>query len=91
LYVFPFHLIYNAIYVIPEVNPHVVAIFLYPGNAMLCMLVLLHVYWYCLFLVMGFTLLRKGVHEDIQQKCSDDVVEEEEIPTAAAADKPKNE
>ncbi|KAG7384404.1 Ceramide synthase 6 [Phytophthora boehmeriae] len=71
LYVYPFHLIYNAIFVIPEANPHVVGIFIHPGNALLCMLVVLHVYWYGLFLVMGFTLLRKGVAEDIQDKCAD--------------------
>jgi hypothetical protein len=83
LYVYPFHLIYNAIFVIPEANPHVVGIFLHPGNALLCMLVVLHVYWYGLFLVMGYTLVRKGMAEDIQDKCSD--VDEDELAEKAAA------
>ncbi|GMF10255.1 unnamed protein product [Phytophthora lilii] len=94
LYVYPFHLIYNAIFVIPEANPHVVGIFLHPGNALLCMLVVLHVYWYGLFLVMGYTLIRKGLAEDIQDKCSDVEEEEAEQPAAldtAATGKPKNE
>jgi hypothetical protein len=82
LYVYPFHLIYNAIFVIPEANPHVVGIFLHPGNALLCMLVVLHVYWYG-FLVMGYTLVRKGMAEDIQDKCSD--VDEDELAEKAAA------
>ncbi|CAH0489250.1 unnamed protein product [Peronospora farinosa] len=80
LYVYPFHLIYNAIFVIPEANPHVVGIFLYPGNALLCMLMVLHIYWYGLFLVMGYTLIRKGQVEDIQNKCAD--LEEEEETAA---------
>ncbi|KAG6623474.1 LAG1 longevity assurance [Phytophthora cinnamomi] len=93
LYVYPFHLIYNAIFVIPEANPHVVGIFLHPGNALLCMLVVLHVYWYGLFLVMGYTLIRKGLAEDIQDKCSD--VEEKtpalETTAAGSNSKPKHE
>uniref|UniRef100_H3HE32 TLC domain-containing protein n=1 Tax=Phytophthora ramorum TaxID=164328 RepID=H3HE32_PHYRM len=96
LYVYPFHLIYNAIFVIPEANPHVVGIFLHPGNALLCMLVVLHVYWYGLFLVMGYTLIRKGLAEDIQDKCSDvERVEKEtaalETSTTSSSSKPKNE
>ncbi|KAG6942714.1 hypothetical protein JG688_00017962 [Phytophthora aleatoria] len=97
LYVYPFHLIYNAIFVIPEANPHVVGIFLHPGNTLLCMLVVLHVYWYGLFLVMGYTLIRKGLAEDIQDKCSD-VGEGEgeetaalETTTTSSSSKPKNE
>ncbi|KAG3090446.1 hypothetical protein PI124_g10256 [Phytophthora idaei] len=97
LYVYPFHLIYNAIFVIPEANPHVVGIFLHPGNTLLCMLVVLHVYWYGLFLVMGYTLIRKGLAEDIQDKCSD-VGEGEgeetaalETATTSSSSKPKNE
>ena len=80
MYVYPFHLLYHTTIVIQEVNPHVVGIFLYPGSALLCMLVLLHVYWYVLFLVMGYVLLRKGLVEDIQDKCTD--VNEVEKPTA---------
>lgn len=81
LYVYPFHLMYNAIFVIPEANPYVVGIFLHPGNALLCMLLVLHVYWYVLFLVMGYTLICKGRAEDIQDKCAD--LGEKEEETAA--------
>ncbi|CEG49741.1 longevity-assurance family protein [Plasmopara halstedii] len=98
LYVYPVHLIYNAIYVIPEVSPHVTGIFLHPGNALLCMLLVLHVYWYGLFLVMGYTLVRKGLVEDIQDKCSDvkEIHKEDEktMPeptTANTSSKTKNE
>lgn len=70
LYVYPFYLIYNTIFVIPEANPHVIGIFLHPGSALLSMLFVLHVYWYGLFLVMGHTLIRKGLAEDIQDKCA---------------------
>lgn len=68
LYVLPVELIYNAIASVPKVNPGVSMLFLQPVNAMLCMLQILHVYWYALFLVMGYTLLKTGKQEDIQQK-----------------------
>lgn len=68
LYVLPFHLIYDSVVVAPTVNPHVTNSLAYPTYAMLCMLQLLHVYWYVLFLVMGYNLLKKGVQEDIQQE-----------------------
>ncbi|CAI5711092.1 unnamed protein product [Peronospora destructor] len=80
LYVYPFHLIYNAIFVVPETNPHLTRIVLLSSNILLCMLVVLHIYWYGLFLVMGYTLIRKGRAEDIQDKCAN-VGEEEETAT----------
>lgn len=52
-------------------------------NAMLCMLVVLHVYWYFLFLVMGYALVNKGVAEDIQHKVEGPEDEEEEAEEAS--------
>jgi hypothetical protein len=46
-------------------------VFLHPINAMLCMLQLLHIYWYVLFLFMGYMLLKTGKQEDIQQVIPD--------------------
>lgn len=76
LFVFPFHLIHGSAVVLPESNPEVLALFRDPMNVMLGMLQLLHVYWYTLFLVMGYVLLTKGKHEDIQQQCATDEAEE---------------
>ncbi|CAH0478956.1 unnamed protein product [Peronospora belbahrii] len=81
LYVYPFHLLYNVIVVSRELDPHMVSIFLHPGCALMSMLMVLHVYWYGLFLVMGYTLFRKGLAEDIQDKCAD-LGEEGEATTA---------
>lgn len=72
LYVFPTELIYNAVFVLPTLTkPDIPLIMLHPVNLMLTMLLVLHVYWYFLFLVMGYNLITKGVKEDIQQKCDD--------------------
>ncbi|RLN70962.1 hypothetical protein BBJ28_00020114 [Nothophytophthora sp. Chile5] len=93
LYVFPFHLIYSSAIELPLKHPDILGAFVYPMNVMLCMLEVLHVYWYSLFLVMGYTLLRKGVHEDIQQKCKEapsaddvDAVGEEVLGAKSKAD-----
>lgn len=69
LYVYPVHLVSHVIFTLPKVHPEVLGVFLYPGIALLGMLQLLHVYWYCLFLVMGYMLAIKGKAEDIQEKC----------------------
>lgn len=71
LYVFPTELIYNAVFVLPTLTPDIPLIMLHPVSLMLTMLLVLHVYWYFLFLVMGYNLVAKGVKEDIQQKCVD--------------------
>jgi hypothetical protein len=71
LWVFPRDLIYNTVVVLPQVNPGVSTTFLQPINAMLCMLQLLHIYWYVLFLFMGYLLLKTGKQEDIQQVIPD--------------------
>lgn len=70
LYVFPTELIYNAVFVLPKLTPDIPLIMLHPVNLMLTMLLVLHIYWYFLFLVMGYNLIAKGVKEDIQQKCN---------------------
>jgi hypothetical protein len=70
LYVFP-DMIYHGVFILPEVNPSVSMVFLHPMNTMLSMLQLLHVYWYGLFLVMGYTLLKTGKQEDIQNRIHD--------------------
>ncbi|KAG7382866.1 Ceramide synthase 6 [Phytophthora pseudosyringae] len=80
LFVFPCHLIYSSMIELPQKHPDIVGAFVHPMNAMLCMLMVLHVYWYFLFLVMGYALVNKGVAEDIQHKVegpSEDEVEEE--------------
>lgn len=69
LYVFPAHLLHSTVSVLPVTHPEVPAIFRDPMNAMMGMLVVLHVYWFVLFLAMGYNLVAKGVQEDIQQKC----------------------
>ncbi|TDH67484.1 hypothetical protein CCR75_008570 [Bremia lactucae] len=66
LYVLPYHLIFSAVVVVSQ--DIIDGTFAKPMIAMLCMLMVLHVYWYILFLVMGYILLKKGVAEDIQQK-----------------------
>ncbi|CEG39899.1 longevity-assurance family protein [Plasmopara halstedii] len=69
LYVFPCHLIYTL--KMELLHPSGKESFAYPMFAMLCMLLVLHVYWYFLFLVMGYALVKEGVAEDIQQKVED--------------------
>lgn len=69
LYVFPFHLLHSTLATLPVTHPEVPSIFRDPMNAMMGMLVFLHVYWYVLFLAMGYNLVVKGVQEDIQQQC----------------------
>ncbi|RLN61497.1 hypothetical protein BBJ29_009398 [Phytophthora kernoviae] len=71
LYVFPMHLIYSSMIELPLKHPDIVGAFVHPMNAMLCMLEVLHLYWYSLFIVMGYALVHKGVAEDIQQKLQD--------------------
>ncbi|KAG7384403.1 Ceramide synthase 6 [Phytophthora boehmeriae] len=71
LYVFPMHLIYSTMVELPLKHPDYVGAFVHPMVAMLCMLEVLHVYWYSLFIVMGYALVNKGVAEDIQQKLPD--------------------
>ena len=66
LFVLPCHLIYAAIRHLSHNHLDVVVVFVLPMIAMLCILVVLHVYWYFLFIVMGYTLVKKGVAEDIQ-------------------------
>ncbi|TMW61309.1 hypothetical protein Poli38472_013772 [Pythium oligandrum] len=60
LYVYPVHLIYHATVTLPEANPDVSMVYLRPTNIMLCMLQFLHVYWYSLFLLMGYMLVKSG-------------------------------
>uniref|UniRef100_K3X972 TLC domain-containing protein n=1 Tax=Globisporangium ultimum (strain ATCC 200006 / CBS 805.95 / DAOM BR144) TaxID=431595 RepID=K3X972_GLOUD len=71
LYVFPTELIYNAVFVLPKLTPDIPLLMLHPVNFMLTMLLGLHIYWYGLFLVMGYNLITKGVKEDIQQHIQD--------------------
>jgi ceramide synthetase len=70
LYVYPMHLIYTVT-IIPSMNLDISNLFLSSCTAMLCMLQVLHVYWYVLFLVMGYNLVSKGIQEDIQHKVED--------------------
>lgn len=86
LYVFPVHLILPVITTLPEANPMISSVFIYLAAAMLGMLLLLHVYWYTLFLVMGYALLVKGKSEDIQEKCIDSESESDEYDSMS---KPK--
>lgn len=92
LYVFPFHLLQSTLVTLPVTHPEVPAVFRHPMNAMMVMLVLLHVYWYALFLAMGYNLVAKGVQEDIQQQCHvadeqphDASLEREPAPSPTAA------
>uniref|UniRef100_A0AAV1TR36 TLC domain-containing protein n=1 Tax=Peronospora matthiolae TaxID=2874970 RepID=A0AAV1TR36_9STRA len=68
LFVLPYHLIYPATLFLRQNDSDHVIIYALPMIVTLCFLVVLHIYWYSLFLVMGYTLLKKGVAEDIQQK-----------------------
>lgn len=92
LYVFPAELIYNAVAVLPNLQTDAPLLMLHSVNVMLTMLLVLHVYWYGLFLVMGYNLVTKGEKEDIQQKCDADTAKEKEKETARkAGSKAKNE
>ncbi|KAL4166112.1 hypothetical protein KRP22_013377 [Phytophthora ramorum] len=84
LFVFPCHLIYSSMVKLPQKHPDIVGAFVHPMNAMLCMLMVLHVYWYFLFLVMGYALVNKGVAEDIQHKVEGPSEEEEEAEEVSA-------
>lgn len=79
LFVLPLHLIYHFMFTLPTTNPQVLGVFVHPNTALLCMLQLLHVYWYVLFLVMGYALLFKGKSEDIQEVCRDSDTDDDEI------------
>lgn len=70
LYVFPYHLIATSVFTLPRANPEVPGIFKDPMNIMLCILVVLHAYWYGLIVAMGAKFLHRGVVEDIIEKCS---------------------
>ncbi|DAZ93284.1 TPA: LOW QUALITY PROTEIN: hypothetical protein N0F65_001123 [Lagenidium giganteum] len=86
LYIFPFHLVYNTLLVAPQIHANLSMFFHNAMNIMLCMLQCLHVYWYALFLKMGYALANKGVHEDIQQQCGteeDDEAVDEKKKVAA--------
>lgn len=89
LYVFPTELIYNAVFVLPTLTPDIPLLMLHPVNLMLTMLLVLHIYWYGLFLVMGYNLLTKGVKEDIQQQIHDK--KEKTAEAIALDDKTKHE
>ncbi|GMF41256.1 unnamed protein product [Phytophthora fragariaefolia] len=90
LFVFPCHLIFSSLIELPQKHPDIVGAFVYPMNAMLCMLMVLHVYWYSLFLVMGYALVNKGVAEDIQHKVEGPEGERDEVEEASAAVKSKD-
>lgn len=95
LFVFPTELIYNAVAVLPNLPTAAPLLMLHPVNLMLTMLLVLHVYWYGLFLIMGYNLITKGEKEDIQQKCgaADDAKARQQQQQAALASssKAKNE
>lgn len=78
LFVFPYHLIATSVFTLPRANPEVPGIFKDPMNIMLCILVVLHAYWYYLILAMGANFLHQGVVDDILEKCS----LPEELPSA---------
>lgn len=71
LYVYPIHLLHGCLYTLPTVFPEISRVFLYSSNCMLGMLQVLHVYWYALFIVMGYALVTRGEKEDIQHRCVD--------------------
>ena len=68
LFVLPYNPIYPAIRYLRQNESDHIIIYALPMIVTLCFLVVLHIYWYSLFLIMGYTLLKKGVAEDIQQK-----------------------
>ncbi|KAF4046802.1 TLC domain [Phytophthora infestans] len=84
LFVFPCHLIKTTFTVLSEEHLGINHTFAHPMVAMLCMLMVLHVYWYFLFLVMGYALVNKGVAEDIQHKVEDPSEEENQAEEASA-------
>jgi uncharacterized membrane protein len=70
LFVLPYHLIATSVFTLPRTNPEVPGIFKDPMNIMLCILIVLHAYWYYLILAMGANFLHQGVVDDILEKCS---------------------
>lgn len=80
LYVFPMHLIATSVWTLPYAAPEVPGIFKDPMNIMLCILVVLHVYWYALLLGMGVNFLTNRVVDDAIEKCS----LPEELPASQA-------
>jgi signal transduction histidine kinase len=76
LYVYPFVFLYNTFFIAFDDQ---MSIFFHRAmNVMLSMLQVLHVYWFVLFLQMGYQLVRKGIQEDIQQKCTQQLQEKEQ-------------
>ncbi|KAI9920038.1 hypothetical protein PsorP6_015364 [Peronosclerospora sorghi] len=71
LYVFPYRLVYIGRVTLQEVQPDFNVVYTETMIITLSLLIVLHVYWYFLFLVMGYVLVSKGVAEDIQQKVED--------------------
>ncbi|KAG2782405.1 hypothetical protein PC129_g16638 [Phytophthora cactorum] len=86
LFVFPCHLINSTFTALSQEHLNVNTTFAHPMVAMLCMLMVLHVYWYFLFLVMGYALVNKGVAEDIQHKVEDPSEEDNEAEEAKSKD-----
>lgn len=84
LFVFPCHLINSTFTALPQEHLNINATFAQPMVVMLCMLMVLHVYWYFLFLVMGYALINKGVAEDIQHKVEDPNEEDNAAEEASA-------
>uniref|UniRef100_M4B9N4 TLC domain-containing protein n=1 Tax=Hyaloperonospora arabidopsidis (strain Emoy2) TaxID=559515 RepID=M4B9N4_HYAAE len=93
LFVLPYHLIYPAIRYLRQNDSDHIIIYALPMIVTLCFLVVLHIYWYSLFLIMGYTLLKKGVAEDIQQKVGgpSDVTKGEGARANSPCKKSKNE
>jgi len=70
LYVFPFYVIPASLLPDPESTPASRFVW-YTSESMLWILQCLHIYWYVLFLVMGYRFLLSGKTVDIQQKAGE--------------------
>jgi len=85
LFVLPYYIIWNLLFKAMEAfPPHTYDMPMFFLTGMVVVLQALHVYWYALFLKMGYIFLTSGETKDIQQ-----VVGAEETQTQRETDKNK--
>jgi len=71
LFVFPFYILYTIMFDGTHMVPADSRNTFHYLEGMLYILQCLHIYWYCLFLIMGYVYSKTGQTVDIQQKAGD--------------------
>jgi len=90
LYVFPFYILHTVLFDgVRALPPEFVAGY-HCMEAMLYILQCLHIYWYCLFVIMGYQYVKTGQTVDTQQRAGAQFDKKEQQPELVFLDKQKN-